>query len=105
VTATAAGPASLSSSAGWRDSSGCLTSSGFQAVATAPASKVPPELAAHLAKCALCQERLLAADRPPGARRPKATAPPPWRIVLVFGAAVLLVLSVLFTLHWLTAAS
>lgn len=99
---TATPAPSVPSSAAWRDRTGCLTASGLQAIAAAPAGQAPPELAAHLATCTRCQERVLAADRPPGERRGSAKPPPPWRLALVFGAALLLILSVLWTVHWLT---
>lgn len=102
MTATPAGPGTAPSSAAWRDQAGCLTPSGLQAIAAAPAGQAPAELATHLAGCARCQERVLAADRPPGERRTGAKPPPPWRLALVFGAALLLILSILWTVHWLT---
>jgi hypothetical protein len=42
------------------DPRGCLTPAGLQALVRAPVGRGPAELAAHLASCARCQERMLA---------------------------------------------
>ncbi len=78
------------------DSRGCLTDEGLDSVARAPVGQAPAELAAHLASCARCQERMLFRGTPRG---PRKTAPPRWRVWVVVGAAILLLLSVLVTLR------
>ncbi len=47
------------------DSRGCLTAAGAAALAAADQGAVPPELAAHLASCARCQDRMLAREALP----------------------------------------
>lgn len=41
------------------DARGCLTPAGFAALSRAPVGRVPGDLAAHLAGCPRCQERML----------------------------------------------
>lgn len=53
-----------------RESGGCLTETGLQTLAGAPPGQAPPELALHVAGCAACQARLLAADLPERHARP-----------------------------------
>jgi hypothetical protein len=51
---------------------GCLTPRGVEAFRKSSPGQVPPELAAHVAGCARCQQRLLEKDQPrspPGIRR------------------------------------
>jgi hypothetical protein len=82
------------------DARGHLTEAGLSALAAAPPGRGPKELAAHLASCPRCQERMLAGtgvDLP--ARRERREPPPPWRIWAVLGAAVLLLLSILMTIR------
>jgi hypothetical protein len=43
------------------DARGCLTDAGFAALQAAPPGEAPAELAAHLAACARCQDRVLLA--------------------------------------------
>jgi hypothetical protein len=77
-----------------RDLKGCLTDVGLQAFKGARPGAAPPELAAHVAGCARCQDRLLTAD--PDAVGPgKRTAPPPvWRVFALFlGGLVLAVVA------------
>jgi len=81
------------------DGRGCLTDAGHAAVRSAPAGQAPPELAAHLAACARCQERLLAGGRAALAMRTKKEPPPRWRLLAVMAAAALLVLATLVTLR------
>jgi hypothetical protein len=86
------------------DAHGCLSAAGLLAVRNALPGRAPDEAAMHLAGCARCQRRLLS-DGAPGALyagkpRPREP-PPPWRAAVVVLAAVLLVLSVLATIHWL----
>jgi hypothetical protein len=88
---------------GLLDSQGHLTAAGLAAIATAPVGKGPTDLAAHVASCSRCQERMLAgamggASGPRERREP----PPAWRIWAVLAAALLLLLSILVTLRKLS---
>lgn len=87
----------------WRDGRGCLTEVGFAAVSAAPLGRVPPELAAHLASCGRCQQRLLGGglERRPPKRKPPSLG----RMLLVVAAIVLAILGSLFTLRVLTGAA
>jgi hypothetical protein len=63
------------------DPRGCLTPAGMAAVQRAPLGQAPAELAQHLATCARCQARLLAAGTgrtatAAGAADPAAGLPP-----------------------------
>jgi hypothetical protein len=78
------------------DARGCLTDAGLETLLRAPVGQAPPELAAHLASCIRCQERLLLRGAPRG---PRKTPPPPWRVWVVVGAAILMLISVLVTLR------
>jgi len=78
------------------DARGCLTDAGLDTLSRAPVGKAPAELAAHLAACPKCQERMLLRGSPRG---PKKTAPPAWRVWIVVGAALFLLISVLVTLR------
>jgi len=49
------------------DARGCLTLAGLAALSRAPVGRAPADLAAHLAACPRCQERMLAGG---GAARP-----------------------------------
>lgn len=42
------------------DARGCLTPAGFAALARAPVGRGPADVAAHVASCSRCQERMLA---------------------------------------------
>jgi hypothetical protein len=44
------------------DARGCLTDAGFAALAATRPGEAPAELAAHLARCARCQDRVLQAS-------------------------------------------
>jgi hypothetical protein len=79
------------------DGRGCLTAAGFAALSRAPVGRAPADLAAHLAGCARCQERMLAAGapvRPPTAAAPRRT-PRLWLGVALAFAALLLALGAL----------
>lgn len=82
------------------DRQGHLTPVGLAALASAPPGKAPKELAAHVASCASCQERILAGPAV-GApvRRERRPPPPPWRIWVVLGAGLLILLSLLVTIQ------
>jgi len=74
------------------DARGCLTPAGFAALSRAPIGRAPADLAAHVAGCPRCQERMLAggaAARPAPAVRARRT-PRLWLgLVLAFAALVL----------------
>jgi len=79
------------------DARGCLTPAGFAALARAPVGRAPGDLAAHLAGCPRCQERMLAsggAARPAPASRPRR-APRLWLGLVLAFAALLLALGAL----------
>jgi hypothetical protein len=85
---------------GLLDRQGHLTAAGLAALAAAPVGKGPADLAAHLASCGRCQERMLAGARGEApARRERREPPPAWRIWAVLGAALLLLLSILMTIR------
>ena len=76
----------------FRDMKGCLTEAGLRAFRAAAAGRAPAELATHVAACARCQDRVLAADEGtagPGKRR---EPPPLWRIFAFFFGGLLLAL-------------
>ena len=58
------------------DSRGCLTPAGMAALEQAPPGQAPPELAQHLAGCARCQGRLLAASAGRGSASAAPAIPP-----------------------------
>jgi hypothetical protein len=76
------------------DPRGCLTPAGVAALARAPIGRGPSDLAAHVASCARCQERMLAAAAGPRPARSSAPARKPrlWLgIVLVLALLILAV--------------
>ncbi len=78
------------------DAQGCLTEAGMHAILAAPPGRGPEALAAHLAACGRCQDRVLAAGVPgsrAGAPRPHV-APPLGRMLLL--VALILVSMLLF---------
>lgn len=85
-----------------QDARGCLTPAGFAAVMQARVGEVPPELAAHIASCGRCQQRLLTGgvERPAGPRR---EPPSLKRMFLLVGLIVFAILLFLVSLRWLTA--
>jgi hypothetical protein len=83
------------------DAKGCLTDPGVAMLASAPVGEAPPELAAHVASCGRCQERLLASGEGRAERRERKEPPPAWRVWVVMGGAVLLLLSILVTIRGL----
>jgi hypothetical protein len=79
------------------DQRGCLTPAGLLALARAPIGRGPAELAAHLASCARCQERMLASGAGP---RPATSSAPRrqprlWLGVVLAAAALILALAAL----------
>jgi hypothetical protein len=81
-----------------QDAHGCLTPAGFEALARAPLAQGPKDLVAHVAACARCQDRMLAADRMSAG--PRREPPPPWRLVLSVGVIVILTVLLLVTARW-----
>ena len=73
-----------------RDARGCLSEAGLQAFSTAPPGRAPAELAAHVAACPRCQDRVLAADAGTRAASPRAQPPPRWRIFVLFVAGLVM---------------
>ncbi|HET8648177.1 MAG TPA: hypothetical protein VFO85_21955 [Vicinamibacteria bacterium] len=75
------------------DARGCLTEAGVAALAGAPSGQAPAEVAAHLAGCGRCQDRLLARERVPAttsARRGR-----PYTTLMMVGGLLLLTLVML----------
>jgi len=94
------------------DGRGCLTATGLATFQRAPPGRAPKEVAAHVAACARCQERLLAVLRAPGTaastrgrRGPEARSP--WRGMLVALGSLLFLLLLslagLAAVRWLAA--
>lgn len=86
------------------DARGCLTAAGLTALRTAPPGRAPKDVAAHLAGCARCQQRLFDGLRGPGAaapaRRSSTGARLVWMMVLVVFGLLALVSGLLVT-RWL----
>lgn len=89
------------------DARGCLTDAGFAALAGARPGEAPGELAAHLASCARCQDRVLAAAAGADAaarRRPEARSPRSrWgMLAIVVGVLLAAMLGLLATLLYVS---
>ena len=84
------------------DASGCLTEAGIAAVKGAVPGRIPPEVAAHLAACGRCQERVLSGGvaRPP--RKPMPDFPSVGRAFLVLALILFAALFFFWTLRQLT---
>lgn len=86
------------------DARGCLTDAGFAALAGAPPGEAPGDLAAHLATCARCQDRVLKAaagadarSRTAGARSPRGR----WvMLAIVIGVLLAAIAGLLATLAY-----
>ncbi len=78
------------------DASGCLSEAGITAVTTAVPGQIAPEVAAHLAACARCQERVLSGGAPRPARKAAAPAPPSLGRVAVLMGLVILSIAVFY---------
>ncbi len=82
------------------DASGCLTEAGIAAMTSAIPGKTPPEVAAHLATCGRCQERVLSGGAP---RAPRKAVPPAapslGRALVLLGLVVLSILTFFWTLR------
>jgi len=71
------------------DGRGCLTPAGFAALSRAPVGRAPDTLAAHVAACPRCQERMLAGGAARAARAP-TRKPRLWLgLALALGALLL----------------
>jgi hypothetical protein len=70
------------------DARGCLTTAGLAALAGAPVGRAPSDLAAHLAGCPRCQQRMLSEGT--GARTPGPRREPRLWLGLAVGLAALL---------------
>jgi hypothetical protein len=82
------------------DSRGHLTAAGLAALAAAPMGRAPDDLAAHVASCVVCQDRVLAGSIEAGSlRRERRAAPPAWRIWAVLGAILIALLAMLTMLQ------
>lgn len=87
------------------DRNGCLTAAGLAALRGAAPGRAPKEVAAHVATCARCQQRLLSGLSSPAAATaaPKRGAPGArllWLLVLVvFG--LLALMTGLLAMRWL----
>jgi hypothetical protein len=84
------------------DASGCLSPAGIAAVGAAAPGRIPAEVAAHLASCARCQERVLTGGLPRAARKATPSPPSLKRAFLLVGLIVLSILAFLWTLRRLT---
>ena len=87
------------------DASGCLTASGVAAFREAPPGGAPEDIAAHVARCARCQDRLLevAAPRSRGRAkgRPTPLAPSLGKTLLLAALTLAAMLVALLTLRQL----
>lgn len=78
------------------DSRGHLTAAGLAALVAAPMGRAPEDLAAHVAACVVCQDRVLAGSIEAGSLRRERRAPPPaWRVWAVLGAILIALLCML----------
>ncbi len=84
------------------EASGCLSPAGVAAVGASAPGRIPPEVAAHLASCARCQERVLTGGVPRATRRATAAPPSLKRAFLLVGLIVLSILAFFWTLRRLT---
>jgi hypothetical protein len=79
-----------------QDARGCLTDDGFALLEGAAPGRAPAELAGHVARCARCQGRWLAASAPP--QRAARGRPPAWRGPVLALLLLIVLLLALFTL-------
>jgi len=88
-----------------RNAKGCLTEAGFRALERSAVGQAPAELAAHMASCATCQERMLSGRRAPSEtpRAERKPPPPAWRIWALLGFTLLLIAMFAATVRWLAA--
>jgi hypothetical protein len=74
------------------DASGHLSPEGIAAVGEAAPGQISPEVAAHLASCSRCQERVLSGGVP---RAPRKAMPKPPSIKRAIGLVFLILASIL----------
>ena len=88
------------------DGKGCLTPAGLGAFQRAAPGRAPTELAAHVAACGRCQQRLLASLREPArtaaSRRGSSGTRLVWMAGLVIGALVVLLAGLVAAMRTLT---
>ena len=74
-----------------------MTAAGFAALSRAPVGRVPADLAAHLASCARCQDRMLAGGTSAARPSPASSRRKPrlWLGVALAFAALLLAVAAL----------
>jgi hypothetical protein len=77
------------------DARGCLGDAGLDALLRSPAGRGPQELAAHLAGCPRCQDRLLARDRAATSQARRKSASAEERLVRTVLVLVVLVVAAL----------
>jgi hypothetical protein len=77
------------------DPRGCLTGAALAALARAPVGQAPPEIAAHLAGCPRCQDRLLGADRAKSREARADAEPRPYLKLAIVGGLLLAALLLL----------
>ncbi len=77
------------------DARGCVTDEALASLAGAPVGQAPPEVAAHLAGCERCQDRLLRADRAASGETPPAADRKPYRSLAIVGGLLLATLLLL----------
>jgi len=87
------------------DARGCLTDAGFAALASSRPGEAPAELAAHIAGCGRCQDRVLkAAGGVEAAGRSRSSARSERRrwvaLALVLGVLLLAIAGLLATLAY-----
>jgi hypothetical protein len=70
----------------------CLDAQALAALSAAPVGQAPPALAAHLAGCSRCQDRLLAMAAGPRAGRRETARVAPWRNLVIMLVAIVLVI-------------
>jgi len=73
-----------------QDARGCLTPAGVAVLREAAPGRAPAGLAAHVAGCARCQDRLLAADPGLSDRRARRSPPPRWRVFALLALGLLI---------------
>jgi uncharacterized paraquat-inducible protein A len=79
------------------DGQGCLTAAGLAAFQRAAPGRAPAEVAAHVAGCHRCQQRLLSSLREPGrsasassSRRTSSRSRLAWMVALLIGGLIVL---------------
>jgi hypothetical protein len=84
------------------DASGCLSPAGIAAVSASAPGRIPPEVAAHLASCSRCQERVLAGGESRAPRKQRTAPPSIKRALVLLGLIVVSILLFFWTLRQLT---